>query len=124
MPTRGANILDLVLCNDNNFVHDVNVDMPIATSDHNCVEFALSVSRFTPPNNGVCKERDFYRADYCAINNILMHIDWDSVFRCCANVNDLWLEFHKIVDKISSFQMHINSCMSKPSIIKVLLLHR
>ena len=58
-PTRGSNILDLILCNDSHFVSNVNVVTPVSTSliiisNNHCVEFMLHVSRHIPPTyNGI-----------------------------------------------------------------------
>jgi len=43
-PTRGNNILDLVLTTEEGMVSDVIVTCPIATSDHNVVKFQLHCS--------------------------------------------------------------------------------
>ena len=41
-PTRGNNILDLVLSNSLNFVKNVQVLDPLGQSDHNSIRFSLS----------------------------------------------------------------------------------
>jgi len=40
-PTRGANILDLVLSSDPDIVENLVVGCPVANSDHNLLEFDI-----------------------------------------------------------------------------------
>src|SRR5437867_4414275 len=43
-PTRGSNILDIVLCNDPLFVTDVKTAAPFSNSDHNSVYCVFNIS--------------------------------------------------------------------------------
>ena len=100
-PTRGNNILDLVLCNDVSFVSHVNVVEPISTSDHNCIEYTCHVSPPVSPQLSVREQaRDFTRADYDDVNARLLRIDWFNVFKSCLNVNDLWRMFCLTVNDV------------------------
>jgi hypothetical protein len=82
VPTRGSNILDLVLCNNERLVLDVKAD-PTDIPYHNMVNVLLS---FEP---GVMEEAqatyldemnfrslDFNRADFSEINKVLEATDW------------------------------------------------
>ena len=41
-PTRGSNILDLILTNENNLVHSLKVGEHLGNSDHHVIRFSLS----------------------------------------------------------------------------------
>ena len=43
-PTRGDNILDIVLCNDPLLISDVSVCQPFSTSDHASIKFVINAS--------------------------------------------------------------------------------
>ena len=68
-PTRGANILDLVLSNDENAVHGVENGGHLANSDHNEIRFCIKsrqnqVDNFTTVPN-------FREADYKSLRDYL-----------------------------------------------------
>ena len=53
-PTRGENILDIVLCNDPLLISEVNVGPPFSISDHNSVDFLLCLGSVTKITNRSC----------------------------------------------------------------------
>jgi len=55
-PTRGNNILDLVLCSDPDIVENLVVGCSIANSDHNLLEFDIV---WGGDNRGVSSEKSF-----------------------------------------------------------------
>jgi hypothetical protein len=80
--TRGSNTLDLVLCNNERLVSDVNSEST-EMSDHDMVNVLLSF------NPGLMEEAqasyldemsfrslDFNRADFETINDVLQNVDW------------------------------------------------
>ena len=52
-PTRGENILDLVLCSDISFVQNLTVGEPFGTSDHQIIRFDLVVSKESAKDDNV-----------------------------------------------------------------------
>ena len=42
-PTRGENVLDLVLCSQNELVDNVKIHEPLDNSDHNQIHFDIKV---------------------------------------------------------------------------------
>ena len=43
-PTRGENVLDLVLCSQNELVDNVKMHEPLDNSDHNQIHFDIKVN--------------------------------------------------------------------------------
>ena len=85
VPTRGNNILDLVLCNNDQLISDVKTEST-DISDHDMVSVLLSF------NPGVMEEAhatyldemnfralDFNQADFPRLNKVFEAIDWDEL---------------------------------------------
>ena len=52
-PTRGGNVLDLILSSQNEFVDNVILHEPLGSSDHNEIHFNITVKRWNAyKNNG------------------------------------------------------------------------
>jgi len=65
---NSATLLDLVLCNDDNFIYDVCVLTPFSNSDHCTVGFKIINSTVGSKNNLCqCDTFDFNRADWPGI---------------------------------------------------------
>jgi hypothetical protein len=98
-PTRttmsSSSTLDLILCNDNNFVLNPRVDTPFSSSDHSIVYFNV-IHRFC---NTTCDavSYNFDRADWHGIYNYLNGIDFKYVFNQCDDINNITSEFYAII---------------------------
>src|SRR5579872_7424004 len=42
-PTRGENILDILLCNDPQLISNVQINEPFSTSDHSSINFTANI---------------------------------------------------------------------------------
>jgi Endonuclease-reverse transcriptase len=72
MPTRGDNILDIVLSTTENLASDVCTLDPLSNSDHSIVVFKVPIDIVDiSENRGVPSYIDFKRGDYSAINSYL-----------------------------------------------------
>ena len=101
-PTRGANILDLILTNVPRYVADVQV-MPTPISDHDMVKVRLGFnlikprSSVTPPLDPFSfRSVNFHEADYNAVNNELSIINWTSLWELCEGELDNFLELFRL----------------------------
>ena len=100
-PTRGNNILDVVLCSDALCCDDVEVLPPISTSDHNNVCFQLNIS-FACKQQSVSElscRRNFAKADWNGIRDSLSSIDWHAAFCNCSSVEELWQAFTVVIEQ-------------------------
>ena len=79
-----ASTLDLVLCNDFNFVYNTTVTTPFSTSDHSIVNFSIANS--IKSTNVLSKSFDFRRADWAGITLYLNNIDFKCKFEQCCDV--------------------------------------
>ena len=101
-PMHGENILDVVLYNQPYLVSDVCVLEPFVGSDHSTVNFHVGPFNCNQGATSSKQFRCFWRANYDAINEYLLHIDWSELFSECISVHDFWCTFklfmHKIID--------------------------
>ena len=102
-PTRGANILDLVIATSENLVNDIQIGDEFSSSDHRVVTFNL---RYAENNIKSSYEKvpDYRRADYVKLKRIMSRNDWEPVMRA-SSVHDAWQMF---VDQINNA---VNICI-------------
>lgn len=91
--TRKNNILDLVFTNDPFLIHDVNVDVPFSTSDHNSVNFKLSFCNTVFLSQSDTIFNDFSTVDWVRFNEFFENIDWSAVYSNVADGDQLWSAF-------------------------------
>ena len=73
-PTRGDNILDLILTKDPDIVQEVEVIDSLAESDHCMVTWMMDISRCPQKQREMF---DYYKGDYEAIGQKLQGINWN-----------------------------------------------
>jgi hypothetical protein len=87
-PTRGENILDLVLCSDISFVQNLKVGEPFATSDHQIIRFDLMVSKEVTKENAITYS--YFKADYGKIREYASERHWEDLVDN-SDVDKSWL---------------------------------
>ena len=92
--TRGKEVLDLVLVNDENIVDDIQVGESLGNSDH-------AIIRFSIITNLVGKENDmsvpnFSQGDFVNFRNFLGQISWNNVLRG-LDTDQMWQKFKNIL---------------------------
>ena len=127
-PTHGSNILDLVLTNDPRLVCSLSVEAPFSSSDHNCVVFKILYDHVSscvcsddltlPRADGFTDINGFKsflwaKGDYDAINSYLSAFNWDIFFSTNFDVEDIWVEFCRILQ--SAFELYIPLKTNMPS---------
>ena len=94
-PTRGKNILDLLLTNSPDMISQVDVVSGIPGSDHDAIQF---LARFVKPTL-VRQNRPVYnfrKADFDRFRDLLSKIPWNSCF-LTDNVDDVWISFKDLL---------------------------
>ncbi len=84
-PTRGPNILDLVLVNDPLPVLSCCTNVPFSTSDHESVVLCLAFQREKLP---IGSSHNFSKANYTEMNIFLANLDWHSVVVACRDTEE------------------------------------
>jgi len=91
--TRGNNILDLVFSNDPFLVHDVKVNMPLSTSDHNTVDFKLNFCNTIFLNNNDKVFTDYSAVDWDSFNDYFRNINWSHIYSIDDDGDQRWSAF-------------------------------
>ena len=99
-PTRGQNILDIVLSTDDNQISNVDIGPEFSTSDHRTVSFDIDYN-ITQQNNNYEKVPDFQRADFEKLRRILENTDWSEISRI-QDVEEAWNMFIDILTRAIS----------------------
>jgi len=86
-PTRGTNILDLVITSDSNMIENLTLCEPLVNSDHVVLMFDF-IFRNTIINENT-SYRNYRKANYREINAAIQCIDWD-FWNMISNVDELW----------------------------------
>jgi len=86
-PTRGENVLDIVLSSQQVFVDTVRIGEPLGGSDHNQVLFTIKVK--SEGNSKRQYRRNFHKGHYKDMRNYLAKIDWDNTLENKSEM-DCW----------------------------------
>ena len=79
-PTRGNNLLDLVLTGDPSTFHSCTVSTPFHSSDHNSVNMLVQCP--VPRINASPRQVFLYsKGDYQGLNNVFKNNDWEGLFK-------------------------------------------
>ena len=78
-PTRGGNVLDLMLSSQNELVDNVEVHEPLGSSDHNQIYFNIKVKT----GNTYKKQwrRNFNKGKYKMMRTYLANIHWNNLLK-------------------------------------------
>jgi len=99
-PTRGDNILDIVLCSDVLCIDDVCLLPPIASSDHDVVSFKLFTSLLSHADVPVTSTQpNFSKANWDGLRDFMSSICWQSEFANCKSVQEYWDKFLLFVNE-------------------------
>src|SRR6218665_2410561 len=79
-PTRGKNILDLVITSDENMIENASVGEHFNTSDHQVVRWGLVMEQ-TQEVKAYVKRPNFFKADYDLVRNRLKEKNLESAVR-------------------------------------------
>ena len=91
-PTRGTNILDLVVTTDSDLVENLLVTEHFSSSDHNSINFEICLPKLRI--NGEARKVYLYsKGDYEAFNTEILNQDWD-----------LWLKHKSVEEKWNIFK--------------------
>ena len=99
-PTRGQNILDIILSTNETQVSRVDIGPEFSNSDHKTISFNINWNTIQQSSNYE-KVPDFQRADFEKLRRILSNIDWSEIFRI-ENLEVAWNRFLDILNNAIS----------------------
>ena len=90
--TRGDNILDVILADDDQIITAVAPDAPIGHSDHLMVKFKLTLENLETVKNSISSTPRYkwFKADFDAMQAFLMDVDWHSMIYYNPSVTAFW----------------------------------
>ena len=97
LPTRGENILDLLLSAGNFNFHSVQVHETFSTSDHNIIT-AKIYANIPPESKNII--HDYDKTDWSIIHMHLACIDWNNFFYNRTDVNEMWTQLKNLLDHL------------------------
>ena len=125
-PTRGQNVLHIVLSSQKELVDNVKIFEPLGNSDHNQIHFDINVT--SESKNKKTYKRNFYKGNYKDMRKYLAKLDWNNMLMNKTAIecwNILKLEIESIIDKFVPFQKQGKRCrkkhLSKEAIRKIML---
>ena len=99
-PTRGENILDLVLSSEPGLVDDLKIICPVANSDHNVITWQIN---FNTCSRGRTRETlNYNKGDYNKINEVLKDINWVEEF-ANQDITSMWTKFSNRIQDCTAF---------------------
>jgi hypothetical protein len=94
-PTRGDNILDLVLSTELPMIEELQVQEPFSTSDHCLVSFDLVAK--TELNESKRLQYQMHKADFKNMRQFLSEVNWTELLQN-KDTNGMWDAFHAILE--------------------------
>ena len=118
-PTRGSNILDLIIVKNLETVFNTEVQEPFTeSSDHNKLVLSLNTKiRKEEPRSRI-RKRNFYRADFSKINQFLSTVNWESLLTSSDSIENMYKSFLDIIHRSIDLYVPLYRTSSKPTLPK------
>ena len=95
-PTRGENILDLVLTTNDNLLENVTVREPLGSSDHNMVQFEVAIH--TDPELWKTTYVDYRHGRYRKMRTYLKEVKWTEELNKGPTIEAKWNIFKRYLE--------------------------
>ena len=86
-PTRGDNILDIVLTTEDNLVSNITVGESIGKSDHKIVRFQVNIPQ--QKENKIVKKLDYRRSNWTSLKEYTKNLEYNET----GNIDNHWDSF-------------------------------
>ena len=102
-PTRGENILDLILTTDENLITNIEVGEEFSSSDHRIITYELKVNS---DNENISFEKipNYKKANFPKLKHTIENINWSNICKT-SDINKSWEIFTSYYNKA------VNSCI-------------
>lgn len=120
-PTRYDSLLDLILTSHLHLVKDIEILPPIGSSDHSCIYFRIQCFIKKPTFR---LRRSFHKANYDAICQFLLSLDWRTLLEGHPSVDDKYELFlsilHKCIEEFVPIERHpMNYGKLPPNLVRL-----
>ena len=99
-PTRGENVLAIVLSSQKELVNNLKIHEPLGNCDHNQIHFDINVK--SESKNNKTYRRNFHKGNYKNMRKYLAKLDWNNMLMNKTAIecwNILKYEIESIIDK-------------------------
>ena len=96
-PTRGSNVLDIILSTNETLVDNVIIGPEFSTSDHRIISFDVKVKADNVKSSSE-KILDYRRADFNKLRTLLANANWDEI-PTANDVNESWRYFTDVLNQ-------------------------
>ena len=118
-PSRGDNVLDIVLSSQKELVDNVKIHEPLDNSDHIQIHFDINVK--SESKNKKMYRRNFHKGKYKDMRKYLAKLDWNNMLMNKTAIecwNILKYEIESIIDKFVPLKnkengLERNTCQKK-----------
>ena len=113
-PTRGENVLDIVLSSQKELVDNVKIHEPLGNSDHNQIHFDINVK--SESKNKKPYRRNFHKGNFKDMRKYLAKLDWNNMLMNKTTIecwNILKYEIESIIDKFVPLKKQENRSRKK-----------
>lgn len=93
-PTRGQNILDLLLTNQENSIQNLIHLPPFQKSDHFSLNFKICFKLAKSENKCV---RNFFKGDYDRLNHYFLNVNWSEILYRFSDLDSIYSAFCQVV---------------------------
>ena len=103
LPTRGNNILDLVVSNGHDTIETIEIS-PTIHSDHNVQKIETNISKYKTQQKSVkstlpLSDINFHKTNWEQVNNGLRQVMWESTLQD-LNPEECWLKIENILTSL------------------------
>ena len=106
VPTRGKNVLDLILTKDPDILQDMQIIENLAGSDHNMITWNVQVDIQKNAKNNWCIF-DYNKGDYDAIRDELRKVEWNNYLT--GDTENRWQQFKKEIHRLQKLYIPTKS---------------
>ena len=96
-PTRGQNVLDIVLSSQKELVDNVKIHEPLGNSDHNQIHFDINVK--SESKNKKTYRRNFRKGNYKDLRTYLAKLDWNNINLATTEIRKSKRTFEKKIGR-------------------------
>lgn len=98
-PTRGKNLLDLILTNDKSLFGNITNEAPFMSSDHCSICFSINYRMHITESKTFL---DFFHADYNNMNVYFANVNWGEIFYNLDDIDSIYKAFLLVVQNAIS----------------------
>jgi len=99
-PTRGKNVLDLILTKDPDIIQDIQIIENLAGSDHNMITWKVDIQKNV---KNIWCTFDYNKGNYDAIRDELKKVNWNKYLT--GDTENRWRQFKDEIHRIQ--QIHV-----------------